>query len=162
MRYILREERGNQTKRENKIICHYVSLAKIKSKTEKSNKWLNISFIIHSELNYLRIQFLKYISTKSYLQKNLAKILPFSQCVIRHIYQFGKLIKIWERGQSWRRGTKCDWRHDWLWVRSLLEKMKILFKFILNFFALVSEMNLAKSGECLNTRFPLPTRLCAW
>ena len=35
---------------------------------------------------------------------------------------------IW--GQSWCRGTKCDCKTDWLWVRSPLEEMKYLLKFI--------------------------------
>ena len=32
-----------------------------------------------------------------------------------------------------RRGTKCDCKIDWMWVRSLLEEMKYLLKFILPF-----------------------------
>ena len=35
--------------------------------------------------------------------------------------------------QSWRRGTKCDCRIDWLWVRSPLKEMKYLFTFIFSF-----------------------------
>ena len=31
------------------------------------------------------------------------------------------------------RGTKCDYKTDWLWVRSLLEEMKYLLKFIFPF-----------------------------
>ena len=34
---------------------------------------------------------------------------------------------------SWRRGTKCDWKTDWLWVRFPLEEMKYLLKFIFPF-----------------------------
>ena len=37
------------------------------------------------------------------------------------------------RGQSWRGGTQCDGKIDWLWVRSLLEEMKYLFTFIFSF-----------------------------
>ena len=37
------------------------------------------------------------------------------------------------RGQSWRSGTKCDCKTDWLWVRSPLEEMKYLLKFIFPF-----------------------------
>ena len=33
-------------------------------------------------------------------------------------------------GQSWRRGTKCDCKTDWLWLRSPLEEIKYLFTFI--------------------------------
>ena len=36
-------------------------------------------------------------------------------------------------GQSWCSGTKCDCKTDWLWVRSLLEEMKYLLKFIFQF-----------------------------
>ena len=36
-------------------------------------------------------------------------------------------------GRSWRSGTKCDCNTDWLWVRSLLEEMKYLLKFIFPF-----------------------------
>ena len=38
-----------------------------------------------------------------------------------------------QRGQSWRNGTKCDCKTDWLWVRSSLEEMKYLLKFIFPF-----------------------------
>ena len=34
------------------------------------------------------------------------------------------------RGQSWRRGTKCGCKIDWLWVRSPLDEKKYLFTFI--------------------------------
>ena len=37
------------------------------------------------------------------------------------------------RGPSWRSGTKCDCKTDWLWVRSPLEEMKYLLKFIFPF-----------------------------
>ena len=36
-------------------------------------------------------------------------------------------------GQSWRRGTECDCKINWLWVRSPLEEMKFLLKFIFPF-----------------------------
>ena len=52
-----------------------------------------------------------------------------------------------------------DCKCDWFWVRSPLEEMKYLLKFIFSFFRSGVE---AKAGtECLNTRFPLPTLLCA-
>ena len=41
------------------------------------------------------------------------------------------------RGQSWRSGAKCDCKTDWLWVRSPLEEMKYLLKFIFPFFFLL-------------------------
>ena len=37
------------------------------------------------------------------------------------------------RGQSWRRGTKCDCKIDWLWVRSPFDEIKYLFTFIYSF-----------------------------
>ena len=36
-------------------------------------------------------------------------------------------------GQSWRSGTRCDCKTDWLWVWSPLEEMKYLLKFIFPF-----------------------------
>ena len=37
------------------------------------------------------------------------------------------------RGQSWRRATKCDYKIDWLWIRSPLEEMTYLLKCIFRF-----------------------------
>ena len=34
---------------------------------------------------------------------------------------------------SWRSGTRCDCKTDWLWVRPPLEEMKYLLKFIFPF-----------------------------
>ena len=80
-------------------------------------------------------------------------------------------------GQSWRIGTKCDCKTDWLWVRSPLEEMKYLLKFIFPFLRSGVE---AKRGvefchlTCNASRirqkvgngvsytwFPLPILLCA-
>ena len=83
------------------------------------------------------------------------------------IVQFSLLLtKI--RGQSWRSGTRCDCKTDWLWVRSPLEEMKYLLKFIFPFLRSGVEdkrvlplntqciQNSAESGErSVNTRFPL-------
>ena len=52
-------------------------------------------------------------------------------------------LSFYIRGQSWRRGSKCDCKTDWLWVRSPLEDMKYLFKFIFPFLLTGLE---AKSG----------------
>ena len=50
----------------------------------------------------------------------------------------------------WRRGTKCDCKTDWLWVRSPLE-MKYLLKFIFQF--LRSGVEGKRGVEfCLNTQ----------
>ena len=38
-----------------------------------------------------------------------------------------------KRGQSWRSGTEDYCKTDWLWVRSPLEEMKYLLKFIFPF-----------------------------
>ena len=71
------------------------------------------------------------------------------------------------RGQSWRSGTRCDCKTDWLWVRSPLEEIKYLLKFILAALssatqhAMPPEFGRKWRTECLNTRFPLPTLLCA-
>ena len=70
-----------------------------------------------------------------------------------------------------------DCKHDWLWVRSRLEEMKYLFKFIFAFsrsgavenvtfssatqHAMLPEFGGMWETECLNTRFPLPALLCA-
>ena len=45
------------------------------------------------------------------------------------------------RDQSWRSGTKCDCKTDWLWVRSPLEEMKYLLKFIFPFLRMVINLN---------------------
>ena len=65
----------------------------------------------------------------------------------------------------------CDCKLDWLWVRSPLEEIKYLFKFI---FSLILSGVEAKrkytkpsvfggkwQTQCLNTTFPLPTLLYA-
>ena len=85
-------------------------------------------------------------------------------------------------GQSCRRGTKCDCKIDWLWIRSPLKEMEYLFKFIFPFLRSGVEakrsVELPHSArnasrrrkvllggkwgtECLNTRFPLLTLLYA-
>ena len=70
-------------------------------------------------------------------------------------------------GWSWRRDTKCDCKIDWLWVRTPLKELKYLFTFTFSFLCSGVEANAVLSStrrwgtECLNTRFPLPTLLCA-
>ena len=61
-------------------------------------------------------------------------------------------------GQSWRSGTKCDCKIDWLWVRSPLENIYLNLYF--HYFAqheMPPEIGRKWRTECLNTRFPLPT-----
>ena len=81
------------------------------------------------------------------------------------------------RGPSWRNGTRCDCKTDWLWVRSPLEEMKYLLKFIFPFLrfgfeykcgvesatqhAMPSEFGRKWGTECHNTSFPLATLQCA-
>ena len=97
--------------------------------------------------------------------------LPSVQCAkLQKIYC--SLNTAW--GRSWRRGTKCDCKIDWLWVGSSLEEMKyFLFTFIFSFLrsgvwrqsaalssatqhAMPAEFCGEWGTECLNTRFPLP------
>ena len=98
-------------------------------------------------------------------------IIVSSECYFTTVYAYSC------RGQSWRSDTKCDCKTDWLWVRSPLEEMKYLLKFIFPFprsgleakrgvefchSTRKASRNQQKVGmECLNTRFPLPTLLCA-
>ena len=82
-----------------------------------------------------------------------------------------------DRGQSWHSGTKCDWKTDWLWVRSPLDEMKYLLKFIFPFLRSGVEVTRGveichstrnasrirqKVGNLVLTRFPTtpPTTLC--
>ena len=83
-------------------------------------------------------------------------------------------------GRSWRSGTKCDCKTDWLWVRSPLEEMKYLLKFIFpsgvdtrakkrlsaalssaTQHAMPPEFGRKWGTECLSTRFSLPILLCS-
>ena len=75
------------------------------------------------------------------------------------------------------RGTKCACKRDWLWVRSPLEEMKYLFKFIFPFLRAgletkcgVEFRQLARNASIIrrkvgnkvsHTRFPLPSLLYA-
>ena len=60
-------------------------------------------------------------------------------------------LSLINRGQSWRSGTRCDCKTDWLWVRSPLEEMKYLLKFIFPF--LRSSVEVSRSVEfCHSTR----------
>ena len=56
------------------------------------------------------------------------------------------------RGQSWRSGTKCDCKIDWLWVRSPLEEMKYLPKFIFPFLRSGIETKARRWVPPLNTQ----------
>ena len=113
---------------------------------------------------------------KIYIHRILIRLLLLPMIILFVVPKF-----VWTLGRSWRRGTKCGCKIEWLWVRSPLEEVKYLFTFIFSFLRSGVE---AKRGvefhlstvntqylylglggkwetECLNTRFPLPTLLCA-
>ena len=108
-----------------------------------------------------------------YLHEKVSLIFLIFLLILIVFYTFHLFTMLRVRGHPWRSGTKCDCKPDWLWVRSPLEEMKYLLKFI---FALVPRLSAALSSatqhamppefgrkwgtECLNTRFPLPTLLC--
>ena len=119
----------------------------------------------------------KYTSIKFSIEASkIGNIIEFNKLCI--LYKIKCILKIYciFRGQSWRRGTRCDCKTNWLWVRSLLEEMKYLLKFIFKFLrsgvevkrgvefchlTRTPEFGRKWGTECLNTRFPLPTLLCA-
>ena len=47
--------------------------------------------------------------------------------------QFNNFIIYYIWGQSWRRGTRCDCKIDWLRVRSPFDEMNYIFTFIFSF-----------------------------
>ena len=86
--------------------------------------------------------------------------------------QFTKLAIIVQQQYSWRGGIKCDCKTDSLWVRSPLEEIKyFIFPFLwcpgqaalssATQHAMTREFGRKWGTECLNTRFPLFTLLCA-
>ena len=113
-------------------------------------------------------------SPRSYDHVKIQSIFFISHKLTRIIFKWFSIIT-W--GQSWRRGRKCDCKIDCLWVRSPLEEVKYLFTFISSFrrsgvkqsaalssatqHTMPSELGGKWGTECLNTRFPLPTLLCA-
>ena len=109
---------------------------------------------------YLHIKLLDFAHSFSHFR------FIFHWCNITYKILIMKTYKYF--GQSWRSGTKCDCKTDWLWVRSLLEEIKYLFKFIfIQIYssaiqhAIPPEFGWKWGTECLNTRFPLPILLCA-
>ena len=74
---------------------------------------------------------------------------PALQSLLSNMILSVFFVLLW--GQSWRRGTKCDCKTDWLWVWSPLEEMKYLLKFIFSF--LRSGFEVKRSVEfCHSTR----------
>ena len=64
-------------------------------------------------------------------------------------FYFNFLVLV--KKQWWRSGTRCDCKTDWMWVRSPLEEMKYLLKFIFPF--LRSGVEVKRSVEfCHSTR----------
>ena len=135
--------------------------------------------MFHISCNKLRLlQFLNFYLKK----KNVWKFSNTTEAALNKIKgAVLNIIMCKKIPRKWRSGTKCDCKTDWLWVRSPLKKMKYLLKFIFLFLCSGVE---AKRGvefchstrnasrirqkvewrgdtECLNTRFPLPTVLCA-
>ena len=66
-------------------------------------------------------------------------------------------VTILYRGQSWRRGVKCDCKIDWF-GRSPLESAALSSAIL---YAMPPKLGGKWGTECLNTRFPLPTLPCA-
>ena len=64
-----------------------------------------------------------------------------------------KIALYTSRGPSWRSGTKCDCKTDWLWVRSPLEEMKHLLKFIFPFLRSGVEAKARRWVLPLNTQY---------
>ena len=66
---------------------------------------------------------------------------PLHSLIISHLHtniciwiNFYLIINIlYYKGRSWRSGTRCDCKTDWLWVRSPPEEMEYLLKFIFPF-----------------------------
>ena len=99
--------------------------------------------------------------------------MKINNIILNKIFNYGsssnylKFFIIKCQCQSWR--TTCDCKTDLLWVRSPLEEMKYLPKFIFPFLrsghvtqhVKPPEFGRKWGTECLNIRFPLPTLLCA-
>ena len=106
------------------------------------------------------------------LVMNLIRVVFFSINIIMLVFFY---LYFW--GQSWYSGTKCDCKIDWLWVRSPLEEMKYLLKFIFPFLRSgvetkrgVEFCHLTRNASRIRqkvenrvsyTRFPLPILLYA-
>ena len=79
----------------------------------------------------MKSQFVIVIGTTTYQTVKIIIFINFTlvqsniKAILRNVKDNG--------GQSWRRGIKCDCKIDWLWVRSPLEEMKYLLKFIFPF-----------------------------
>ena len=65
----------------------------------------------------MRTTVLTFPTYKSYVTENA------NDDYVHFIY-----IYVRYRDQSWRSGTRCDYKTDWLWVRSPLEELKYLVK----------------------------------
>ena len=96
--------------------------------------WLLNCILEYSHFN-LTIQIHKAINVH-YCTRLILSIYNLSMHVFQKIYIIlaFKIVKmIYYGGRTWRRGTKCDCKIDWLWVRSPLAEVKYLFTFIFSF-----------------------------
>ena len=89
-------------------------------------KLIHVYFITYSLHFVFATVFLKYV--KAYCKMSILNVRIGS---IREYNEASHGVCKW-RG-VWRRGTKCDCKTDWLWVRSSLEEMKYLLQFIFPF-----------------------------
>ena len=97
--------------------------------------------------------------------------------IFTRIFSYYYSISIFIWGQSWSRGTKCACKSTGCEFDPHSRRWNIYLNLYFHFFALVSRQSAASSSatqhamlseidvkwgtECLNTRFPLPTQLCA-
>ena len=81
----------------------------------------------------LIVKWLSWIVYVKFCLRLLTKLFFFyvKHRFIFKYYEIIVMLLLW--GQSWRRGTKRDCKTEWLWVRSPLEEMKYLLKFIFPF-----------------------------
>ena len=68
------------------------------------------NYVFEENLKRLILQYSIGIYQKAYIQMDTCLLLDI--CVVS------------KQRQSWRSGTKCDCKTDWLWDRSPLEEMK--------------------------------------
>ena len=121
------------------MLRHSVSIS-------KNNKILNIPFQSGNQAQSWRFKISHYIEYFVYILYSLQiHVIPYL-----HVFYL-----YW--GQSCCRGTRCDCKIDWLWVRSYP-----IFLFLRSGVKAkrgVEYLHSTRNG--LNTRSPLPTLLCA-
>ena len=134
-------------------------------------------YIFNSEIEFINIIIVATMHT-SWCRGTSVRL--YTRHVVGSIpTQGNEILIIFIRGQSWRSGTKCDCKTDWLrvWFDPHSRRWNNYLNLYFHFFALVSRLSAALSSatqhampsefgrkwrtECVNTRFPLPTLLCA-